>query len=214
MRGIVYKDLCLFFKGIDKWLLLVLGGLLVLFVVQGGVHAGMLVSFALDMLVGVMHVGALEKEEETAWGDYQRTLPVGAGEVVAGKYAAVLLTVLAGVAGAVVCDLAAFAVYRTFLPEVLKLSVLLAAAIPLIWTALGLPFSYWFGSRVAQYTSMPLAFLLFFSLRDLEDGRWAVADLTFLSENFAPVLLIGLLALAGLFLASLALSAAGYCRRR
>ena len=96
MRGIVYKDLCLFFKGIDKWLLLVLGGLLVLFVVQGGVHAGMLVSFALDMMVGVMHVGALEKEEETAWGDYQRTLPVGAGEVVAGKYAAVLLAGLGG----------------------------------------------------------------------------------------------------------------------
>ena len=31
MRGMIYKDVCLFFKGIDKVVLAVLGGLLVLF---------------------------------------------------------------------------------------------------------------------------------------------------------------------------------------
>lgn len=213
MRGIVYKDLCLFFKGIDKWILLMLGGLLVLFVVQGGVYAGMLFSFGLDMMVSLLHLTAFEKEEKTVWKSYQRTLPVGVGKIVAGKYAAVLLTVLLGMAGAAVFNLAAFAVYRTFLPEVLLLSVLLAVAIPLAWTALSLPFCYWFGNQIAQYTSMPLAFLLFFTLKNFEDGKWAVADLTFLSGNLASVLLLGLLALAGMFLLSLAVSAAGYCRQ-
>lgn len=213
MKGIVYKDLCLFFKGIDKWILAVLGGLLVLFWYKNGAYAGMLFSFALDMMVGLLHLTALEKEEKTAWRSYQRTMPVGVGKVMAGKYAAVLLTVPVGAAGAAASNLIAFAVYRTFLPETLALSVLLAVVIPLAWTAFSLPFYYWMGNHVAQYTSMPLAFLLFFALKNFEDGMWTVVDLSFLSGNLASVWLIGLLALAGMFLLSLAVSAAGYCRQ-
>ena len=63
MKGIVYKDVCLFFKSIDKWLLLVLGGLLVLFAAEGGVYAGMLFSVALDMMVGVVHVMTFRRRE-------------------------------------------------------------------------------------------------------------------------------------------------------
>lgn len=214
MRGMIYKDICLFFKGVDKWILVVLGGLLALFAVKGGVYAGMLFSFALDMMAGLLHLTALEKEEKTAWGNYQRTMPVGVGKVMAGKYAAVLLTVPVSVAGALGCNLAVFAVYRTFLPEVLGLSVLMAIVVPLAWTAFSLPFYYWMGNQVAQYTSMPLAFLLFYAIKNFEDGLWTVADLTFLSGNLSSVLLTGLLALAGMFLLSLALSAAGYCRRK
>lgn len=214
MRGMIYKDICLFFKGVDKWILAVLGGLLALFAVKGGVYGGMLFSFALDMMVGLLHLTALEKEEKTAWGSYQRTMPVGVWKVMLGKYAAVLLTVLVSVTGAVVCNLAAFAVYRTFLPEALGLSILMAIVVPLAWAAFSLPFYYWMGNQVAQYTSMPLAFLLFYAIKNFEDGWWTVADLTFLSGNLSSVLLTGLLALAGMFLLSLALSAAGYCRRK
>ena len=145
MRGMIYKDLCLFFKGIDKVVLAVLGGLLVLFGYKSGVYAGMLFSFALDMMVGLLHLTALEKEEKTAWGKYQRTLPVGAGKVVAGKYAVVLLTVLVSITGAVVSNLAAFAFYRTFLPEALRWSVLVAAVTPPVWAAFFVPFLSWFG---------------------------------------------------------------------
>ena len=138
---------------------------------------------------------------------------MGVGKVVAGKYAAVLLTVPVGITGAVVLNLAAFAVYRTFQPEVLGLSVLMAAAVPLAWTAISLPFCYWFGNQIAQYTSMPLAFLLFFSIKNFEDGLWTVSDLAFLSGNLSFVCLTGLLVLAGMFAASLAVSAAGYRRQ-
>lgn len=214
MRGMIYKDICLFFKGVDKWILAVLGGLLVLFAVKGGVYGGMLFSFALDMMVGLLHLTALEKEEKTAWGNYQRTMPVGVWKVMLGKYAAVLLTVLTSVTGAVVCNLAAFAVYRTFLPEVLGLSVLMAIVVPLAWTAFSLPFYYWMGNQVAQYTSMPLAFLLFYAVRNFEDGLWTVPDVAALAGNLNFLLLIGALSLAGIFLLSLGLSAAGYCRRK
>ena len=82
----IYKDLCLFFKGFDKVVLAVLGGILAVFWFESGVYAGMLFSFALDMMVGVLHLTALEKEEKTAWRSYQRTMPVGVGKVMAGTY--------------------------------------------------------------------------------------------------------------------------------
>ena len=167
MRGMIYKDLCLFFKGIDKIVLLVLGGLLVLFAAESGAYAGMLFSFALDMMVGVLHLTALEKEEKTAWRSYQRTMPVGVGKVMAGKYAAVLLTVPVSVAGAVVSNLASFAVYGTFLPEALELSVAAAVIVPPVFAMFSLPFYYWFGNQIAQFTSFPLAFLLFFAINPM-----------------------------------------------
>ncbi len=210
MRGMIYKDLCLFFKGIDKVVLAVLGGLLVLFWYKSGAYAGMLFSFALDMMVGILHLTALEKEEKTAWRSYQRTMPVGVGKVMAGKYAVVLLTVPVSVAGAVVSNLAAFAVYWTFWPEVLGLSVAAAIIVPPVFAVFGLPFYYWFGTQVAQFTCLPLSFLLFYAIKNFEDGWWTVADLG------APgsLLLMGAPALVGLFLLSLALSAAGYRQRR
>ena len=214
MRGMIYKDLCLFFKGIDKVVLAVLGGLLVLFWYKSGVYAGMLFSFALDMMVGLLHLTALEKEEKTAWRSYQRTMPVGVGKVMAGKYAAVLLTVPVSVAGAVVSNLAAFAVYGTFWPEVLGLSVLAAVAVPPVFAMLSLPFYYWFGNQIAQFTSLPQAFLFFYIIKNFEDGMWTVADLTGLVGDPVSLLLLGTLGLAGLFLLSLVVSAIGYCQRK
>ena len=214
MRGMIYKDLCLFFKGIDKVVLAVLGGLLVLFWYKSGVYAGMLFSFALDMMVGLLHLTALEKEEKTAWRSYQRTMPVGVGKVMAGKYAALLLTVPVSVAGAVVSNLAAFAVYGTFWPEVLGLSVLAAVAVPPVFAMLSLPFYYWFGNQIAQFTSLPQAFLFFYIIKNFEDGMWTVADLTGLVGDPVSLLLLGTLGLAGLFLLSLVVSAIGYCQRK
>ncbi len=214
MRGIIYKDLCLFFKGIDKVVLAVLGGLLVLFWYESGAYAGMLFSFALDMMVGLLHLTALEKEEKTAWRSYQRTMPVGVGKVMAGKYAAVLLTVPVSVAGAVVSNLAAFAVYGTFWPEVLGLSVLAAVAVPPVFAMLSLPFYYWFGNQIAQFTSLPQAFLFFYIIKNFEDGMWTLADLTCLVGDSVSLLLLGTLGLAGLFLLSLVVSAIGYCQRK
>ena len=210
----IYKDLCLFFKGFDKVVLAVLGGILAVFWFESGVYAGMLFSFALDMMVGVLHLTALEKEEKTAWRSYQRTMPVGVGKVMAGKYAALLLTVPVSVAGAVVSNLAAFAVYRTFWPEVLGLSVVAAIIVPPVFAVFSLPFYYWFGSQIAQFTILPLAFLMFYAIKNFEDGWWTVADLVSLTGNLPLALLAGALVLTVLLAASLALSAAGYCRRK
>lgn len=214
IRGIICKDVCLFFRCIDIRVLLIGAAALAILVVKNGVYAGMLASIMVDMMIGILNVMVFEKEEKAEWGKYQRTLPVGGVKVVAGKYAAVLLTALAGLAGGIVLNLAVFAAYRTFLPLALGLSALLAVVIPVAWAAVSLPFCYWFSFQVSQYASIVLIFPLFFAIKNFEDGLWAVSDLTFLSGSSGSLLLVGLLALAGMFLASLAVSAAGYCRRK
>ncbi len=214
MRGMIYKDLCLFRRCLDVRVLLIGAVAMAILVAKQGVYAGMLTSIMLDMMVGALSVLVFEKEEKAEWGKYQRILPVSCGTVVTGKYTAVLLTALFSLAGSVALNLAVFAIYRTFLPEVLGLSALMAVIIPLLWAAICLPLCYWFNFQVSQYASIVLIFPLFFTVKNFEDGRWTVADVTVLAGNPGSLLLFGALSLAGLLLLSLALSAAGYCRRK
>lgn len=214
MRGIIYKDVCLFFRALDRWGLLICAGAVAILVGKYGAYAGLLASVMLAVMVGLMNVMVFEKEEKTEWGKYQRILPLGCREVVAGKYTAVLLTSVVGLTVSLAFNLILFAVYRTFLLPVLGLSALLMLVIPVIWTALSLPLCYWFGHQISQYASMILVFPLSIIVRNYEDGLWTVPDLaSFIGGNLHGYWLLGLLALAGVFLLSLAVSAAGYCRR-
>lgn len=215
MRGIIYKDICLFFRSVEKRMLLLVGAVLIVLAVKGGVYAGLLASLMLDMAVGIQNVLVFANEEKVEWVKYQRTLPVGKGKVVTGKYTAVLTTVLVSLAGAVGFNLSAFALYRTFLPLVLGVSVLLSVVIPVTWAAVSLPFCYWFGFQTAQYANAVLIFPIFFVIKNFEDGLWTVTGLvSFMGENQYLYLLLGLLAVGGMFLLSVVISAAGYCHRR
>ena len=213
MRGIIYKDMRLFFRCLDVRVLLIAGAALAILATKNGAYAGMLASIMVDMTVGILNVMVFEKEEKSEWEKYQRTLPVSGGTVVAGKYAAVLLTALVSLGIGIALNLAVFAVYRTFLPAALGLSALLAVAIPVAWAAVSLPFCYWFSFQVSQYVSILLVFPLFFTVKNFEDGMWAVSDLMPSAGNVISCLLFGLLALAGMYGLSLAASTAGYCRR-
>ena len=213
MRGIIYKDMCLFFRSLDIRMFLIAAAALGILIWNQNVYGGMLASIMAAMLVGCQNVVVYEKEEKVEWGKYQRTLPVKCGQVVAGKYAAVLLTVMVSLLLSVVLNLATFAAYRTFLPDALGLSVFLSLAIPLSWTALSLPFYYWFGFQASQYTSIALIFPLFFFVKNFEDGKWAVPDLMIPLTGHAWIPLI-FLSVAALFAISLAVSTVGYCRRQ
>ncbi|MCI9122119.1 MAG: ABC-2 transporter permease [Oscillibacter sp.] len=214
MRGIIYKDLCLFLRVLDRRGLAACGALAVLFIAAGGVRAGMLLSVGLGYFIGALHLLVFEKETAAGWENFQRTLPVSGGNIVAGKYAAVLLTLLPGTAAAAVFNLLFFAVHGRFEPLELGLSLLLAAALPLVLTAVTLPVCYWLGFPAAQYAGMLpfLALCTFFNRIGDGGAGWAPALVTLVQEARVPWA-AGLAALAGLFLASLALSAAGYCRR-
>lgn len=214
MRGIVYKDICLFFRCLeDKWALLSLGGLSVLFAAVGGVYAGILISLGLGLCLGWSHLFAFEKEGKVDWEKYQRVLPLSGGKIVAGKYAAVLLTMPLILAGAVTSNLLFFAVYGRFELLELGLSVVLAAAVPMASAAVILPAYYCFGLHGAQYASMVPILVLASFFHQIGDGGigWVPVLISMAGGGY---LLLGLLAAGGMFLVSLAVSAAGYCWRR
>ena len=211
MRGIVYKDLCLLFRTLDKRGLLACGALAVLFTAAGGVYAGLVLSAGMSMCAGALNVLAFEKEGD--WGNYQRVLPLRGGTVVAGKYAAALLTALPCAVGAVGANLVFFAVYGRFAPLELGLSAFLAAVIPAAWAACTLPVYYWFRLPAARFANMLPVLALSAFFNQIGDGGvgWAPA---LVSMAGGMRWTAGCLILAGALLASFVVSAAGYCRRR
>ena len=79
MRGIIYKDMRLFFRCLDVRVLLIAGAALAILATKNGAYAGMLASIMVDMTVGILNVMVFEKEEKSEWEKYQRTLPVSGG---------------------------------------------------------------------------------------------------------------------------------------
>lgn len=214
MRGMIYKDICLFFRSVEKRMLAVAAVFLALTLGKGGIYGGLLASIMLDMTVGIQNVLVFEKEEKVEWAKYQRTLPLGGGKVVAGKYAAVLATLAVSLTGSVALNAAAFLLHGSFLLPVLALSMLLAVVLPVAWAAVSLPFCYWFSFQVSQYSSALLIFPLFFLIKNFEDGKWTVPARLPVGGSLYGYLAMGLLAVGAAFLASWAVSTAGYCRRR
>ncbi len=212
MRGLIYKDVCLFFKGLDKRVFILAGAVMVLLVANCGSIAGLTASIMLAMTVGIQHTLAFSLEEKVEWEKYQRILPVPGHWVVAGKYAAVVATLGVSVLGSLVFNLAVFAVYRTFSLTLFGFSALCAAAIPLVWTAITLPVCYWFDFQLAQYVGIVLIFPVFYTVKYFEEGPEAF-PLNVLTDSGLQYIPFAVLCIAGLFLVSYGISLAGYLQR-
>lgn len=210
MRGLIYKDVCLFFKSVEKGLLIMVAIVLVLLAAECGETAGLLATVMLAMTVGIQNVLVFAGEEKTEWGKYQRTLPVKEAQVIVGKYAAVLITMAVSIGGCVVFNGAAFIFYRTFSWALLGLSAAAALIIPLCWTALSLPVCYWFGFQTAQYAGIVLIFPVFFTVKYFEDASYAA----YFASGIEVYLAAAVAASGALYAASLLVSIAGYRFRR
>lgn len=170
MRGLIYKDVCLFFKGLDKRIFLLIAAVMILLVVECGSIAGLLMSIMLAITVGIQHILVFSAEEKVEWQKYQCTMPVRSGAVITGKYAAVLVTLLVSVVGSVLFNLVIFAAYRRFSLPALGISAACAVAVPLCWTAVSLPAYYWFGFQAAHYMEIALFFPIFYTVKYFEES--------------------------------------------
>ena len=112
MRGLIYKDVCLFFKGAEKRLLLIVGAVVVLLMVKAGVYAGLMASIMLGLTMGMQSVMNFSSDETAHWKKYQMTLPVNNFAVVASKYASVVCILALGIIGSVVLNLISSVVYH------------------------------------------------------------------------------------------------------
>ena len=56
MRGLIYKDISIFFKSIDKKLILIAAAAIVLLIFNAGIYAGLFASVMFAMTIGMQKI--------------------------------------------------------------------------------------------------------------------------------------------------------------
>lgn len=56
MRGLIYKDISIFFKSIDKKLILIAAAAIVLLIFNAGIYAGLFASVMFAMTIGMQNI--------------------------------------------------------------------------------------------------------------------------------------------------------------
>lgn len=114
MRGLVYKDISIFFKSIDKKLVLIAAGAIILLMVNTGVYAGLFASVMLAMTIGMQNIMSFASDEKANWKKYQLAMPVNALSVVTSKYISVIGTLAVSLVGSVLLNLLSSVAFRKF----------------------------------------------------------------------------------------------------
>ena len=158
MRGLIYKDIQVFFRSIDKKLILIAVVAIALLLAKAGVYGGFMGSIMLAMTVSMHDIMIFATDEKVDWKKYQKTLPISNISVVVSKYLSVLVTLVVSILGSVGFSLISSLIHGEFNIMLLGLSILSAVVVPLIWTGICLPLTFWLGFRSAQ--TMGLIFFI------------------------------------------------------
>ena len=105
MRGLVYKDVQLFFRSIDKKLILIAAVAIALLLAKAGVYGGLMGSIMLAMTISMQNIMTFATDEKVDWKKYQKALPISNISVIASKYLSVLITLVVSILGSVVFSL-------------------------------------------------------------------------------------------------------------
>lgn len=210
MQGLIYKDICLFFKSIEKRLLIIIGAVIVFLLFKAGVYAGLMSSIMLGMTVGIQSVLSSESDEKANWKKYQMAMPISNYRVVASKYISVVYILLPSILGSIILNLLSGTIYGYWEIAIFGLSIVAAVIVPLIWAAICLPLTYWFGFRSAQTVGLICIFPMTYVIKFFEDGP----GLTALPNTMASYFIVAFVICAVLFILSYLLSVAGYSRKK
>ena len=210
MRGLVYKDVQLFFRSIDKKLILIAAVAIALLLAKAGVYGGLMGSIMLAMTISMQNIMTFATDEKVDWKKYQKALPISNVSVIASKYLSVLITLVVSVLGSVVFSLASCLIHAEFDVMLLGLSVLSAIIVPLIWTGICLPLTFWFGFRSAQTMGLIVVIPIFYMIKFFEDGP----GLSALPASISTYLLWICIAAVVIFLLSIAISLWGYSKKK
>ncbi len=210
MKGLIYKDVAIFIKGIDRKSFLIAGGTIVLLMVKAGIYAGLLSSIMLALTISIQNINSFTSDEKVDWKKYQLALPVNAVSVVTSKYISVVCTLMLSLAGSILFNLLSSIAYQSFSGAIWGISAALSVIIPLLWTGITLPLTYWFGFHSAQVMGMLSVFPLVYIIKYFEDGAGFSA---MTNSMFSYVAAAGIAASA-LFLISMIISMIGYNRKR
>ena len=209
MKGLIYKDITIFFKSIDKKLMLIAVGAIILLMVNTGVYAGLFASVMLAMTIGMQNIMSFACDEKASWKKYQLAMPVNAVLVVTSKYISVIYTLAVSLVGSVLFNLLSSIAFHEFNVIVWGVSTAVSLIVPLLWTGICLPLTYWFGFRSAQTMGLIVVIPMFYFVKYFEDGD-GVSAMT--SSIFSYVVVAGF-AVIVLFIISMIISMIGYNRK-
>ena len=210
MKGLIYKDITLFFKGIDKKLVLIVVGAIIMLMVNTGVYAGLLASVMLAMTIGMQNIMSFASDEKASWKKYQLAMPVNAVSVVAGKYISVICTLTVSIVGSIILNLLSSIAFQSFSVTVWGVSAAASLIVPLLWTGICLPLTYWFGFRSAQTMGLFVVIPMFYFVKYFEDG----AGFSAMTNSIFSYIVIAGIAVVILFIISMIISTIGYNRKK
>lgn len=210
MKGLIYKDITLFFKDIDKKLVLIAVGAIIWLMADGGIYAGLLASVMLAMTIGIQNIMCFASDEKAGWKKYQLAMPVNAASVVAGKYISVICTLAVSITGSILFNLLPSIVFQNFNVTVWGVSAAAALIVPLLWTGICLPFTYWFGFRSAQTMGILAVIPIFYFVKYFEDG----AGFSAMANSIRSYVVVAGIAVVILFIISMIISTIGYSRKK
>ena len=101
-------------------------------------------------------------------------------------------------------------IYQSFDLSLLFVSLSAAIIIPLVWTGICLPLTYWFGFRSAQTMGLLAIIPVFYLIKYFEDGPGFIS----LTDTLSAYMLAGFFFSALLFLFSYTISVSGYLRKK
>lgn len=210
MRGLIYKEFSVFYKCIDRKLIFIDLGFTALLICTAGSYGGLMASILFAMTIGMQNVMSFTSDEKANWKKYQMAMPLSNFAVVAGKYISVICTLGISLLGSLAFMALAGMVYGGVGAGVWKLAFFAAVLIPLLWTGICLPLTYWFGVQPAQAMGMFIIVPVTYLIKYFEDGSGLGEMTVFLSSHLALAIPVTLV----LFALSMAVSAAGYGRKR
>lgn len=210
MRGLIYKDTKIFFKSIDKKLVLIAAGAIILLMVKTGVYAGLFASVMLAMTIGMQNIMSFASDEKASWKKYQLAMPVNAVSVVTSKYISVLCTLAVSLVGSVLFNLLSSVAIRSFNITVWGVSTAASVIVPLLWTGICLPLTYWFGFHSAQTMGLIVVIPMFYFIKYFEDG----AGFSAMTNSIFSYVTVAGIAVVVLFIISMIISMVGYNRKK
>ena len=209
MRGLIYKDISIFFKSLDKKLILIAAAAIVLLNFNAGIYAGLFASVMFAMTIGMQNIMSFASDEKASWKKYQLAMPISNFTVVASKYVSVIYTVAISILGSIAFNSLSSIIFQNFDMLIWLFSIAAAIIIPLLWTGICLPLTYWFGFRSAQTMGLIVVIPMFYFVKYFEDGPGMAA---MVNSVHSYVLITGIAAIL-IFGISLIISTIGYSRK-
>lgn len=210
MKGLIYKDITIFFKSIDRKLVLIAVCAMILLMLNTGVYAGLFASVMLAATIGMQNIMSFAGDEKADWKKYQFAMPVNAVSVVAGKYISVVCTLVVSIVGSMILNLLSSIAFREFHVVVWGVSAAASFIIPLLWTGICLPLTYWFGFRSAQTLGLFVVIPMFYFVKYFEDG----AGFSAMTSSIRSYAVVAGIAVIVLFIISMIVSMIGYNRKK